>query len=146
MKLKSWPRCTDWCPLKNTVIKELDDAPASYIIAAHKKIHRAVGINDEGILTIGKTSSLRSRLRQFTKSAGAADADVGGHMAGWRFSYHKMNQHFPYSKLQVCWRLFETSDQAADEEARLLAAYIKQHMEQPPLNYSASWRLLKAAS
>lgn len=80
MELKSWLRRTDWCPLKNIVINELDDKPASYLIAAHKEIHRAVGINAESIPIIGKTGSLKRRIWQFVRSARAPNDDIYGRM------------------------------------------------------------------
>jgi hypothetical protein len=63
-------------------------------------------------------------------------------MAGWRFAHYEMDRYFPLDTLCVCWRPAATADDAAREEGRLLDEYVRQHMESPPLNYSASWRHL----
>lgn len=64
-------------------------------------------------------------------------------MAGWRYAKYQMEKHFPLETLYVSWRVTATEDEAAREEGRLLDLYVIQHMESPPLNYSASWRHLR---
>lgn len=64
-------------------------------------------------------------------------------MAGWRYAFYDMSRHFPLDTLYICWRPADSEDAAAREEGRLLDKYVRQHMESPPLNYSASWRHLR---
>jgi len=110
------------------------------MIAADGAIQRAIGADDEGILDIGQSAMLRKRLRSFWQCATGAQA--AGHMAGWRFCYYQMGIHFSTDSLYVCWRRAETAAEAQEVEGWLIEEYVKQHLESPPLNYSASWRHL----
>lgn len=138
MKLETWPDWTEWAPFTAIGWKSIPTGPGTYMIGAHRALHRAVGVDEQGILDIGQSKSLRRRLRTFRRCASTDDA--AGHMAGWRFQEYRMARHFPLDKLHVCWRSFETVAEAIVEEARLLEEYVRQHMESPPLNYAASWR------
>lgn len=131
---------TEWTPFSAVSWKAIPTGPGTYMIGAHRALHRAVGIDEQGILDIGQSKFLRRRLRTFWQCANAESAI--GHMAGWRFQKYKMARHFPLGKLHVCWRHFGTAAEAIVEEARLIEAYVHQHMESPPLNYAASWRHL----
>ena len=111
--------------------------PGTYIVRAHRPLHRAHGIDDYGILTIGKTSSLRSRLQSFWRCANKKDAQ--GHMAGWRFAYYNLGAKFPVENLLMQWSECEDEPSAKRAEAELLRLYIDSHGEQPPLNFAASW-------
>ncbi len=111
------------------------------MIAARRKLHRAVGVGDEGILDIGTSKRLAARLREFWQCANGKRR--AGHMAGWLFAEYGMDAHFPLTSLFVCWREAPSEEEAALEEARKIDAYTRQHMESPPLNFSASWRHLR---
>jgi len=107
------------------------------MIGTGRTIHRARGDDLEGILTIGKAGNLNNRLRQFWRCA--SNANKKGHMAGWRFQQYQMEQMFPLHELTVCWRTVPDPVTAAREEAILLKEYVFEHLENPPLNYCASW-------
>ncbi|MBX9634986.1 MAG: hypothetical protein K2X44_08400 [Magnetospirillum sp.] len=121
--------------------KDVPVGPLTYMIATDRALNRAVGTDEEGILDIGKSKAGRERVKKFQRCASGIYS--GGHMAGWRFAFYDMSRHFPLDTLYVCWRPANSEDIAAREEGRLLHAYVKQHMESPPLNYSASWRHLR---
>lgn len=140
MHLDEWPGWGPWVLFKDLAWGEVPIGPGTYMIAARHRLHRAVGVDEEGILDIGTSKRLRKRLTEFWQCA--TGARPGGHMAGWRFAYYGMAQHFPLASLHVCWRPAATADEAAREEGRLIEEYVRQHMESPPLNYSASWRHL----
>ncbi|MBY8946366.1 hypothetical protein J1G35_10855 [Pseudomonas sp. SH10-3B] len=116
--------------------------PGAYIICANKKIHRAVGIDEHGILTIGESENLRRRLAAFVRCA--RKPGVSGHMAGWRFNYASFETVFPLDTLWVSW--YPTLDKAAAyaKEGEMLALYLAQHFELPPLNYKFNWPKLEA--
>lgn len=134
----NWSGWCDWIKLPDVDWNEIPTGPGTYMIAARHTLRRAVEDDPEGILDIGMSKSLRNRLNQFCRCAG--DRDRTGHMAGWRYARYNMNQHFPLDTLYICWRIAATTEEAAREEGRLIEEYVKQHMESPPLNYSASWR------
>jgi hypothetical protein len=142
MQLSEWPNWTQWVLLQTVALdwKMVPIGAGTYMIAAHRRLQRAVGVDEEGILDIGTSKRLRMRLNEFWQCA--KNSKRRGHMAGWRFAEYNMTKHFPLETLHVCWRPAETADEAAYEEARLIDEYVHQHMESPPLNYSASWRHL----
>lgn len=140
MKMDEWPGWTDWVQLGELDWSQVSPGPGTYMIAADRAIPRAVGTDEEGILDIGQSATLRRRLRTFWQCATGVQA--GGHMAGWRFCYYEMGTHFPTGSLYVCWRSAETAAEAQKVEGWLIEEYVKQHLESPPLNYSASWRHL----
>lgn len=141
MHLNKWAGWTDWQLLAGLDWKYVPPGPGTYMIATDRPLSRAVGTDQEGLLTIGKSKGLRGRLQTFNRCA--STPGKGGHMAGWRFAFYEMSVHFPLDTLYVCWRSAANEDVAAREEGRLLHEYVKQHMESPPLNYSASWRHLR---
>lgn len=138
MHLDEWPDWKDWARFNTLDWEAVPTGPGTYMIAARRSLHRAVGVDPEGILDIGTSKHLRRRLNEFWQCA--SGARPAGHMAGWRFARYAMANHFPLSSLYVCWRPAATADEAAREEGRLIEEYVRQHMESPPLNYSASWR------
>lgn len=141
MHLRKWPGWTDWMLLSSVNWKDVPQGPGTYMIATDRPLNRAVGVDQEGILDVGKSKGLRGRLQAFQRCS--TTPDKGGHNAGWRFAFYKMHRHFPLATLYICWRPAATEDAAAREEGRLLDEYVCQHMESPPLNYSASWRHLR---
>ncbi len=103
------------------------------MLAADRVLARAVDCDNEGILYVGSTSRILRRLRAFSNSAFAPN--VAGHIAGWRYSANRMNRHFPLESIGVGWRVMNRFE-AKEEEASVLAEYVSQHLEMPPLNYS----------
>lgn len=127
---------TPWLPISELIASGVPNAPGTYMIAVNRPINRADGVDPYGILTIGKATRLRQRLRQFCVSSNFGRP---GHMAGWRFSYLGMKSVFPLDSLVIAYKMAETTMAAAQEESRLLRLYVRKHFECPPLNYSFSW-------
>ncbi|MNP37680.1 hypothetical protein D3C76_1311410 [compost metagenome] len=111
--------------------------PGVYIVCADRAIARAVGIDDNGILTVGESDNLKRRLAAFVRCAGSKGAT--GHMAGWRFNFASFEKMFPLDTLYVSW--FPTVDKAAAyaKEGEMLGLYLAEHYELPPLNYKFNW-------
>ena len=84
----AWKSWSEWKRLSEVDWKTIPSGPGVYVIAVKRKLHRALGSDEEGILDIGQSKRLRSRLRRFWLCAG--DSNLTGHMAGWRFAHHKM--------------------------------------------------------
>lgn len=111
--------------------------PGCYVISAGKPIHRAVGTDEHGILTIGESDVLQRRLGVFASCALTPGAE--GHSAGYRFAILKFAKQFPFSELRVRWKMTETKDLAYNLEGSMLMSYLLQHFELPPLNYQFNW-------
>jgi len=108
------------------------------VISAGRELSRAVGVDSDGILDIGESASLRQRLKDFVRCASKRGQE--GHMAGWRYAYFHLEQHFPLSCLLVRWIETKTKEEAQRMEGRVLLKYLQRHAELPPLNYSFSWK------
>ncbi|MGM3217653.1 hypothetical protein ACSQ5K_22790 [Pseudomonas sp. PhalM4] len=92
MKVKNWD---GWEPEWLKLVDHYQDAPALpgvYIICADRAIERAVGIDENGILTVGESDNLKRRLSAFVRCAGSKGST--GHMAGWRFSFASFERCF----------------------------------------------------
>lgn len=138
----NWYGWTNWAQLENLDFKEVPSKPGAYAIAANRPLNRAVGTNEEGILDVGESEDLNSRLWAFCQCA-RGKGKVEGHMAGWRYAYFNLGEHFPFSSLLIRWIVKSTKVEAQREEARLLRAYIENHFELPPLNYKFNWKTLE---
>jgi hypothetical protein len=100
-------------------------------------ISRAKGIDRMGILHIGESDNLRSRIRAFWNCASRSNTE--GHMAGWRYRMYRMNQHFPLHNLRVKWCATRAKKLAYAFEGEQLKKYLANHLELPPLNYKFNW-------
>lgn len=134
-------RWTKWVGLHDAVSgRAIGAGPGAYVIRAGRPIHRAVGTDKLGIIDIGESTGLRSRLRAFAKCASTPGAQ--GHMAGWRYADLGMDTIFPLAELLVRWCDLQSKDEAVKVEAEVMTKYIKIHYELPPLNYKFNWSLL----
>ncbi|MGI2029779.1 hypothetical protein [Endozoicomonas acroporae] len=92
-----WPGWTDWVLLKELDRASIPDQPGVYMIAAHRRIHRAHGTDKQGILDIGESDNLKKRIAAFRAcSLGHRNR---GHMAGWRFYNFNFDSIFPHEKI-----------------------------------------------
>ena len=142
MKVKNWD---GWEPEWLKLIEHFQNAPSmpgTYIICANREIPRAVGTDEHGVLTIGESDNLRRRLAAFVRCA--RNPGASGHMAGWRFNYASFEKVFPLETLWVSW--YPTIDKATAyaKEGEMLALYLAEHFELPPLNYKFNWPKLEA--
>ncbi len=141
MRVKNWQ---GWEPEWLKLTEHFGGAPAvpgAYIICADREIQRAVGSDEQGILTIGESDNLRRRLAAFVRCA--KNPGAAGHMAGWRFNYASFEKVFPLDSLWVSW--YPTADKATAhaKEGEMLALYLAEHFELPPLNYKFNWPKLE---
>jgi hypothetical protein len=94
-------------------------------------IKRFLGIDDEGILYIGKAISYLDRVINLKKSI-SPDYKGSGHICGRRYkSNSKIAEQFPYNYLHI--ELIQT-DNPKQEEAKYLKEYFNKFGEAPPLN------------
>ncbi|MNP23125.1 hypothetical protein D3C76_1158230 [compost metagenome] len=60
-------------------------------------------------------------------------------MAGWRFFNSALSKPFPIETLWVSWCELPSKEDAYRKEGEMLALYLSQHYELPPLNYKFNW-------
>ena len=132
MSISDWKGWTDWESLEGLDFSTVTTGPGVYIIAGNKPLPRVVGVDRTGILDIGETGWLRSRLKMFYRSA-SGDKSVR-HSAGRRYLLFKLDCHFPFHSLRVRWTKYKTKAEARHMEGKLQREYIKHYYELPPLN------------
>ena len=132
------PRLSRWIPLTYDETKRAPATPGVYQIRCRgKAIPRMLGVDEEGILTIGESVSIQRRLGLFLYSA---EGKKGGHAAGWRFNFLQLvNKGFPIDSLEFRWAHAPDKKAAYSMEGCLLADYLGRFGELPPLNYKANW-------
>ncbi len=133
-----WTSWTPWCQLEGLDFKQVPRGLGAYVISVGTALNRVVGIDSEGMIDIGESGGLRQRLKDFCRCATRRGEE--GHMAGWRFAFFQFHRHFTFESLRVRWIATASKDDARDAEGRLMLAYLLNHAELPPLNYSFNWR------
>ncbi|MEK7678858.1 MAG: hypothetical protein AAB356_01575 [Deltaproteobacteria bacterium] len=118
--------------------KKIPESPGVYQIRCvgangkPKKIKRLLNTDSEGILGIGESGYLRTRLRAFWGSPNQ-------HAAAWNYSVFRYDKAFPKKFLQFCYAKTGAEDKkgknkAVELEFRLLLEYRKKFLDGPPLN------------
>ena len=135
----NWSKWRTFQELNQDKFLEIPSKPGAYIIASNIVIQRFHGSDDEGVIDIGESLDLRSRVIKFWRCAKDVDHKVTGHMAGWRFTNLKYQEILPLEKLFISYIICESKDRAVDHEREQLEIYLFKHKELPPLNYKYSW-------
>jgi len=143
MLIFDWTGWTKWAPLVDLDLATVPNTPGAYVIATDRPISRAVGVDQEGFLTVGESGKLSDRLWGFRECVTKPGAKW--HSAGWRFAYFKFQRHFPVASLRVRWAALDTKAAAYSAEGTLLLAYLREHGELPPLNYKFNWQALEGS-
>jgi hypothetical protein len=119
-----------------------------YLIRAIKKsgaripLQRLNGVDSEGILYIGKSKNMRTRIRAFVSDIRKGDLDPWYHSAGWNFrEYFLRNRSWGIIKLteenlEASWKMTARVSAASRLENQLLQAYVMRFQDKPPLNIS----------
>jgi hypothetical protein len=119
----------------------IDEGAGAYAIATTKlKIPRVVGIDKRGLLYVGETNDVRSRIRAFYDSV---ERGHQTHMGGWQYNLVKFERCAPVESLRVRWLPTKTRREALEAQTKLLYGYASAHCELPPLNCSFSRELLR---
>ncbi len=132
MSISKWMGWTDWTPLEGFDFKIVKPGPGTYVIATDKPLSRVVGVDPNGILDIGESAWLRSRLKSFYRRASGCKRVA--HSAGRRYVFFNLNRYFPLRTLRVRWIEKKTKKEARRMESKLLYEYIEHYHELPPLN------------
>ncbi|MFH1510816.1 MAG: GIY-YIG nuclease family protein [Candidatus Woesearchaeota archaeon] len=130
----------EWCILDKLELSKVPSKPGAYMISIFGndgqpiKISRFIGVDTEGIIDIGESTNLRKRLSDFKRNA---DKRCGGHMAGWRFNFLKLNEKL--WTLKFSYEVCATKEEAYKKEYAMMKEYVDKHKELPPLNYKYNW-------
>ena len=101
---------------------------------AFRRIRRATGVDDLGVLGIGESGRGRSRLRDFWK---AAAGEARSHRAGRDFAWYEFGEVFGLDLLRVEFVRLGSKDLAEAVEAALIEEYRSDFKDRPPLNGSS---------
>ena len=128
-------------------LDHIDDKPGVYIIryleaGSPKHFTRLNGIDEEGILCIGKSVNLRRRIRQFLKDITSEGLKDKYHSGGWNFRRYFRDNPKPKAirleteNMEVIWKTLDSEDEAEALETELLQDYVMTFQDKPPLNIS----------
>ena len=138
MPWQKWRRWTNWIDLKGA-IESAPKKPGIYVIrhaprGSAKVIHRAGGDDPDGILYVGTTVDLMSRLKQFRRGCVRGNKS---HSGGATYYHYNYARNFPLDELQVGWETYLNDEQARDAEREILNDYRRFLLDNPPLNIAA---------
>ena len=105
----------------------------SWAIDGHTQpIHRLNGIDENGLLYIGKANDLKSRIRGFWRYI---TSEKGKHTAGFTYIFYMYERKIKPEQLGVRWMLLP-KDEIDYIETNLLDDYLNKYLDSPPLNIS----------
>jgi hypothetical protein len=127
--------------------KRLPKEPGVYILTyvengEPKAFARLNGIDDEGILLIGKTVNLRRRVREFYKDILSEGLEEKYHSEGWNFRAYFRDNKNPHAiklkaeSIRVHWTPMKSEKEAYRFETQLIQDYVTKFQDKPPLNIS----------
>jgi len=118
----------------NDFLRDTPKRPGVYRVHLVRKggkfdpVKRLGGIDDEGIIYIGKTTNLRRRLRLQLKR-------YGGKLSKRTREYLKYYLgRFPHKSHSFSWKCTKDESEAVRAEKKLLKSYFKRFLEEPPRN------------
>ena len=92
---------------------------------------RLKGTDSEGILHIGKSVNLRTRIQAFRRSA---EHGNDGHMAGIKFHERRLANVVNIRRLRYDFIAMKSREEAEKLERMLFLEYLSRHFELPPLD------------
>ncbi|PMO59807.1 hypothetical protein BCT06_14150 [Vibrio breoganii] len=120
--------------------KEFNDLPGVYILrsgtpTSPNPVHRAGGVDKDGVLYVGMSSLLRSARVSELKKSLSPTSPTTGHSAGMRYNQNDaLKERFPYDELFIELIPSVTREEAGSKEGILLKEYLDKFGEVPPLN------------
>jgi hypothetical protein len=147
MRKYDWTGWSEWTSLYGLAKNKFADvgrAAGTYAIATTKgNIHRVFGIDRLGLLYVGESGWLPSRIKSFYE---CIRHGKDSHVGGWRYNLVGIKRCAPASTLIIRW--FTADGKNGKEVARraeleLTYKYVLNHCELPPLNYSLGRSLMK---
>ena len=131
----------------NLQVRHIYEKPGVYIIrylegGSPKQFTRLNGIDEEGILCIGKSVNLRRRIREFLKDITTEGLAEKYHSEGWNFRKYFRDNPNPKAikpkkeNMEVIWKVLNTEYEADKLETELIQDYVMTFQDKPPLNIS----------
>ena len=128
-------------------VRHIDEKPGAYIIrylegSSPKHFTRLNGIDEEGILCIGKSNNLRRRIREFLKDIATEGLKEKYHSEGWNFRKYFRDNPNPKAikpeieNMEVFWKAMNSEAEADELETILIQDYVMTFQDKPPLNIS----------
>lgn len=144
MRNYDWAGWSEWKPfgvLRRDGFSEVSIGPGVYAIATTKlRIPRVRGVDQMGLVYVGESSRLRGRMWAFYD---CIDLGNDNHVGGWRYNLVELKRCAPPRSLVVRWKKARTKRVAVRIQSELLYAYVREHCELPPLNYSLGRELME---
>ncbi len=128
----AWTKWFTICKLK---FEDIPKEPRVYevrwaINGKPQRINRLNGTDESGLLYIGVTANLQSRIKNFWRRINGGKSP---HTAGHTFVAYNFERKIKLEHLEVRWA--KLSNEELDKtEAALLEDYIKKFLDKPPLN------------
>ena len=115
-------------------------------------MRRLLGVDDEGLLSIGKTKNMESRRTQFISGVVNGYGHSEGNLLRLLLLYSALKDEVDAQpKIECCYVKCDTEPDAIELEARLIKDYLCRFAELPPLNSAipnrydeTTWRLIEA--
>lgn len=114
----------------------------AYVLSAQSRaaatplrLSRLLGTDDWGVLDIGESTNLATRILSLSKCARGEHAS--GHSAGRRYARLGLAARLPPHDLLIAWKSGADSRRL---EAETMDAYVSAFGELPPLNHKTNWR------
>lgn len=137
---------SNWYRLESLAKNRFKDVPADIGVYQIRcvspsgepiKIHRAAGIDDEGILYIGVAwrRSIRARIKAFWDVIG--EGKIRKHSGARTYVHYKFDKLYPKEMLEARWAVVENP---RDVESALLEEYMEKYLDTPPLNLQSGGR------
>lgn len=131
----------------NLQVRHIEEKPGVYIVrylegGLPKHFTRLNGIDEEGILCIGKSVNLRRRIREFVKDIATKGLPEKYHSEGWNFRKYFRDNPNPKAfkpkieNMEVIWKALSSEDEADNLETELIQDYVMTFQDKPPLNIS----------
>ena len=98
------------------------------------KIARFLGVDQQGLLSYGMTTNMKSRLRSFNHGLQRGTANSEANLMRLLRLFTKLNRLYPNSRLDYSFMKYGSKAEADLIEEILIKAYVIQYGEVPPLN------------
>lgn len=126
---------SDWTALKNLDLSKVPSIAGVYQMrwASSGKpnpISRANGVDESGIVYIGKALSLKRRLKALYRGITEGRPT---HTAAYTYMWDNFGKKFKPDQLEVHWAN-APKDEIGDYEFDLISDYVKNYIDTPPLN------------
>lgn len=126
---------TNWFPIHNLKFEDIPKEPGIYqvrwaINGKPQPINRLDRADNSGLLYIGVSTNLQSRIKNFWKRLKGGKAP---HTAGHTFTAYNFERKIRPEHLEVRWAQLQKRELDSTETI-FLEKYVKKFLDKPPLN------------